>query len=112
VKVNLGPADVSFELWHDGVKLSKENSIKVEWQAAAPPTPSASDVATDFPINSLPAIGVSNGINRFSTTNLLGRKPVQSSMNMGANGYRSEYEHKSVVQTHVTPVHQNGSQIW
>ncbi|KAI4610560.1 uncharacterized protein J4E87_010736 [Alternaria ethzedia] len=37
VKVNLGPADVSFELWHNGVKLSKDNSIKVEWQASAPP---------------------------------------------------------------------------
>ncbi|KAI8933611.1 hypothetical protein NX059_009339 [Plenodomus lindquistii] len=44
VKVNLGPADISFELWHNGVKLSKDNAVKVEWQAAAPPTPGADKV--------------------------------------------------------------------
>jgi hypothetical protein len=38
VKVALGPADIRFELWHNGQKLSKDNSIKVEWLAAqAPP---------------------------------------------------------------------------
>jgi hypothetical protein len=55
VKVNLGPADLSFELWHNGVKLSKDNSIKVEWQAAAPPNPEVNLVVADFPINTLPA---------------------------------------------------------
>jgi hypothetical protein len=40
VKVALGPADIRFELWHEGHKLSKDNSIRVEWLAAqAPPDP-------------------------------------------------------------------------
>jgi hypothetical protein len=40
VKVGLGPADLRFELWHNGQKLSKDNPIKVEWVAAdAPPEP-------------------------------------------------------------------------
>lgn len=40
IKVALGPADIRFELWHNGQKLSKDNSIKVEWHAAqAPPEP-------------------------------------------------------------------------
>ena len=30
---------MSFELWHQGVKLSRDNSIKVEWHAAPPPPP-------------------------------------------------------------------------
>lgn len=56
IKVNLGPADLSFELWHNGVKLSKDNTIKVEWQAAAPPNLPQNVVANDFPMNSLPAV--------------------------------------------------------
>jgi hypothetical protein len=40
IKVALGPADIRFELWHNGQKLSKDNPIKVEWHAAqAPPVP-------------------------------------------------------------------------
>lgn len=31
VKVMIGPADLSFELWFDGEKLSKDQPIKVEW---------------------------------------------------------------------------------
>lgn len=37
VKVAIGPADIRFELWHNGQKLSKDNSIKVEWSAAEAP---------------------------------------------------------------------------
>jgi hypothetical protein len=38
IKVVLGPADIRFELWHNGQKFSEGNSIKVEWHAAqAPP---------------------------------------------------------------------------
>ncbi|KAF2267229.1 hypothetical protein CC78DRAFT_541886 [Lojkania enalia] len=54
VKVNMGPADISFELWHQGVKVSKDNSIKVEWYAAPPPPPSEL-ASTDLPMNSLSA---------------------------------------------------------
>jgi hypothetical protein len=40
IKVSLGPADIRFELWHNGQKLNKDNTIKVEWHAAqAPPEP-------------------------------------------------------------------------
>ncbi|KAG9236973.1 hypothetical protein BJ875DRAFT_190386 [Amylocarpus encephaloides] len=38
IKVNLGPADISFELWYAGRKISGNNSIVVEWAAAAPPS--------------------------------------------------------------------------
>jgi hypothetical protein len=37
VKVVLGPADVRFELWYNGRRLSEDNSIQVEWHTAKPP---------------------------------------------------------------------------
>jgi hypothetical protein len=37
IKVNLGPADISFELWYSGQKISQDNSIKVEWATAQAP---------------------------------------------------------------------------
>ncbi|CAG8958336.1 hypothetical protein HYFRA_00000693 [Hymenoscyphus fraxineus] len=37
IKVALGPADVNFELWHDGRKLSQDQPIRVEWIAAEKP---------------------------------------------------------------------------
>jgi hypothetical protein len=55
IKVNIGPADISFDLWHNDVKLSKENSIKVKWQAVAPPNPDTNLVVADFPMSILPA---------------------------------------------------------
>ncbi|KAG9239683.1 hypothetical protein BJ875DRAFT_538458 [Amylocarpus encephaloides] len=40
IKVALGPADIRFELWHNGQKLSNDHPIKVEWcEAEAPPEP-------------------------------------------------------------------------
>jgi hypothetical protein len=70
VKVNLGPADICFELWHQGVKLSKDEAIKVDWVAAPPPDPQSHPVVPDFPISSLstatgvarkmPVVGVQN----------------------------------------------------
>ncbi|KAL8731719.1 MAG: hypothetical protein Q9181_004200 [Wetmoreana brouardii] len=48
IKVLIGPADIRFELWFNGQKLSKDQSIKVEWASAPPielpgsmPTPPA-----------------------------------------------------------------------
>jgi hypothetical protein len=44
IKVALGPADIRFELWHNGQKLSKDSPIKVEWHAAeAPPEESVNN---------------------------------------------------------------------
>jgi len=46
----------------------------VEWQAAAPPEPNASDVVTDFPMSCLPAAQkqrTRSGVSRFSKPNLL-----------------------------------------
>jgi hypothetical protein len=47
VRVLIGPADIRFELWFDNQKLSRDQSIKVEWKPAssAPPGPSV-DLAT------------------------------------------------------------------
>ena len=39
IKVALGAADIRFELWHNGLKLSKDNPIKVEWHTAPAPEP-------------------------------------------------------------------------
>ena len=39
IKVALGAADLRFELWHNGQKLSKDNPIKVEWHTAQAPEP-------------------------------------------------------------------------
>jgi hypothetical protein len=41
IKVTLGAADLRFELWHSGMKLSKDNPIKVEWHTATAPEPQA-----------------------------------------------------------------------
>jgi hypothetical protein len=78
IKVNLGPADLSFELWHNGVKLSKDNTIKVEWQAAPPPETPQNLVASDFPMNSLPAAA--------NRTDHLAKKSFQHLRNFGGNG--------------------------
>ncbi|KAL8801041.1 MAG: hypothetical protein Q9182_004733 [Xanthomendoza sp. 2 TL-2023] len=45
VKVLIGPADVRFELWFNGQKLSKDRPIKVEWQAP----PVAAELPTPMP---------------------------------------------------------------
>ncbi|KAL2068019.1 hypothetical protein VTL71DRAFT_16117 [Oculimacula yallundae] len=37
IKVALGPADIKFELWFNGQKLSKDDPIRVEWHAAPAP---------------------------------------------------------------------------
>ncbi|UPX13350.1 uncharacterized protein EKO05_0003863 [Ascochyta rabiei] len=100
VKVNLGPADLSFELWYNGVKLSKDKAIKVEWQAAAPPEPLQSPVASDFPMNSLPAAA-----NR--TGDGLAKKSMRDLGKVG--GYEDQRGPRANV---VVPAHQNGSTVW
>jgi hypothetical protein len=37
VKVLIGPADIRFELWFDNQKLSRDQSIKVDWLPAPAP---------------------------------------------------------------------------
>jgi hypothetical protein len=37
VKVLIGPADIKFELWFDNQKLSRDQSIKVDWLPAPGP---------------------------------------------------------------------------
>jgi len=51
IKVAFGPADINFELWHEGLKLSKDNAISVEWHAAPAPDPSTASVKPDLPIS-------------------------------------------------------------
>jgi hypothetical protein len=51
IKVTFGPADINFELWHEGVKLSKDNAISVEWHKAQAPDPRAQEVRPDLPIS-------------------------------------------------------------
>ncbi|KAJ8109602.1 hypothetical protein OPT61_g7339 [Boeremia exigua] len=113
IKVNLGPADVSFELWHNGVKLSKDNVIKVEWQAAAAPDPHQSLVEDDFPMNSLSAAA-----NRGPITS---RKSIQHLGNMNGYGsappggyqrYANGWENKMGIKMNVSPAQQNGSRVW
>lgn len=101
IKVNLGPADLSFELWHNGVKLSKDNSVKVEWQAAAPPHPDQIPVASDFPMNSLPAaINRAGGMARKSAQYL---GSTNGYGHASAGGYGNGWENKLGVRTNVVP---------
>ncbi|KAF2476930.1 uncharacterized protein BDR25DRAFT_208753 [Lindgomyces ingoldianus] len=79
VKVNLGAADISFELWHQGVKLSKDNSIKVEWHASAAPDPNSYGDYVDFPMNSLPS---AQGPTINAGSRGIGRKPLPVGMNI------------------------------
>jgi hypothetical protein len=51
IKVAFGPADINFELWHEGLKLSKDNAISVEWHAAPAPDPRTATVKPDLPIS-------------------------------------------------------------
>ena len=44
--VIIGPADIRFELWFDDQKLSRGESITVEWTPAAPPASENFDPAT------------------------------------------------------------------
>lgn len=107
IKVNLGPADLSFELWHDGVKLSKDNTIKVEWQASAPPDPHQSPVASDFPMNSLPAAtNRGTGMARKSAQHLNGYG------NSPPGGYNSSRDNKAGIRTNIVSAQQNGSTVW
>ncbi|KIW01595.1 uncharacterized protein PV09_07067 [Verruconis gallopava] len=39
VHVVMGAADITFELWFEGQKLSRSNSIAVEWQVSSAPEP-------------------------------------------------------------------------
>lgn len=53
IVVKLGPADVSFEIVHNGHVMSKENSIDVQWgEAASVPAPGLieeyANVSTDI----------------------------------------------------------------
>ncbi|KAH8591554.1 hypothetical protein B0O99DRAFT_675246 [Bisporella sp. PMI_857] len=50
VKVALGPADIRFELWHNGQKMSKDQPIRVEWISA--PAPAQPPTQPQSPINS------------------------------------------------------------
>ncbi|KAH7088370.1 hypothetical protein FB567DRAFT_494604 [Paraphoma chrysanthemicola] len=117
VKVNLGPADVSFELWHNGVKLSKDNSIKVEWQAAAAPEVEEVGVC-DVPVSGAGmgrGRGGSGGGARMSVGGLVGRKSVGMGMGMNGNGYGyggNGWDNKAGIQEHVVPVPQNRSTVW
>jgi len=39
VRVVIGPADIRFELWFDGQKMSNDNPITVEWMTTSAPEP-------------------------------------------------------------------------
>ncbi|KAE8828155.1 hypothetical protein PTNB85_07340 [Pyrenophora teres f. teres] len=57
VRVLIGPADIRFELWFDDQKLSRDESIKVEWIPAG--TPQTSQVA-ELPGSSREPVEMSN----------------------------------------------------
>lgn len=47
VRVLIGPADIRFELWFDNQKLSRDQSIRVEWTPApSMPPPPPVDIST------------------------------------------------------------------
>jgi hypothetical protein len=101
---------LSFELWHNGVKLSKDNTIKVEWQSAAPPDSHQSPVNSDFPMNSLPAAtNRGSGIASKSMQHLGNGNGYE---NGPLGGYGNGWDNKMGTSTNVTPAHRNGSTVW
>jgi hypothetical protein len=88
VKVNLGPADICFELWHQGVKLSKDEAIKVEWAAAPPPDPQSSYVQEDLPVSSLAA--AMGTIPRKSMLEIQRLSPRFGAGTVDSNGYSKD----------------------
>ncbi|KKY22242.1 putative hsp70 family protein [Diplodia seriata] len=44
IQVIIGPADLRFELWFNGQKLSRDQPIRVEWSPATPPTTMAAEM--------------------------------------------------------------------
>ncbi|KAL1619656.1 hypothetical protein SLS54_006593 [Diplodia seriata] len=44
IQVIIGPADLRFELWFNGQKLSRDQPIRVEWSPATPPTTLAAEM--------------------------------------------------------------------
>lgn len=81
IKVALAPADIRFELWHNGQKLSKDNPIKIEWHAAqAPPDPPTTNNFDGLgqTLQTAATDGMTNG-SKWS----LARKPVTMTNNWG-----------------------------
>jgi hypothetical protein len=101
IKVNLGPADLSFELWHEGVKLSKDNAIKVEWQAAAAPSPDTNGNMNGR--DELLGNGLSTGVG-------VRRKDVGDLK--AEAGLAGAWEAKGAMRTDVVPASRNGSTVW
>jgi hypothetical protein len=83
VKVIIGPADISFELWFEGKKISQDNPIKIEWQATTAPPPNIED-AHDAALN-VPAISRSRNFGDAT------RQSVGVPINSNVNGHRSSY---------------------
>lgn len=86
----------------------------MEWQAAPPPDVNAFDaVKPDLPMGGLPVGGGGGGgLQRLS------RGGNRSTMGLGMGMGRAPgspgngHDDKQRFQTHVTPMHQNGSGVW
>ncbi len=111
IKVNFGPADLSFELWYEGVKLSKDNVIKVEWQPAPPPDPQLSPVESDFPVNNLSATANRGTVHTRKSVQDLGNK-ISYGSTEEYQGYMNGWEGKTGIKMNVSPAPQNGSRVW
>jgi hypothetical protein len=60
IKVIIGAADINFELWFQGQKLSADNPIVVEWQSTSAP-PVRPEEVEDSAL-SAPAVSRSRGV--------------------------------------------------
>jgi hypothetical protein len=84
VKVVIGAADINFELWFDGEKISKDNPIKVEWFATTHSPPAAID-GNDIAL-SAPAISRSRKFGDSSRKLARDSIAMMSNLSLSSNG--------------------------
>lgn len=84
IRVTIGPADIRFELWFDDQKLSRDESITVEWMPAAPPATEHFDPATygRVELPDTPLVSMSGGLEKGSIDSRLNGKIERTGTNI------------------------------
>lgn len=84
IRVIIGPADIRFELWFDDQKLSRDESITVEWTPAAPPADERFDPAISGRVElpDSPLMSMSGGLETGSVDSKMNGKIERTGTNI------------------------------